>query len=138
MASKCVCVYVYKRVGTTHTGSADATTYITKDYSCPRSCGLLGQRRRDSGYPEKLTGFILRNKSTNPLSDMFIDNIRFSSVSYKEKQSKAGFTIFSRLMCRWKDMKIKHKAEYSCKQWPQKNPGNVNLAGSEPLLADIV
>lgn len=84
-----MCVYVYKRVGTTHTASADATTYITKDYSCPRSCGLLGQRfpekRRDSCYPEKLAGFILRDKSTNPLIDMFIDNIRFSSVSKREK-----------------------------------------------------
>lgn len=38
----CVCVCV----------SADSTTHITRDYNCPRLCGLLGQR-----FPEARGGF---------------------------------------------------------------------------------
>lgn len=38
----------------THTPLPDTTTYITKDYSCSRSCGLLGQR-----FPEERRDFPL-------------------------------------------------------------------------------
>lgn len=64
---KCVCVHVYERERETHTHtntpSPDTTTYIIKDYSCRRSCGLLGQR-----FPEERRDFPLIQRDWLSLS----------------------------------------------------------------------
>lgn len=73
----CAFVCVHKR--NKHTPSPDTSTYITKDYSCLRSCGLMGQtfpeQRRDFPLIQRLVVF----KFNNTFSNLHINILSYST-----------------------------------------------------------
>lgn len=105
-----MCVCVCQRPRHTHTG-CQTITYITKDCSCLRSQGLLGQRFLGgkmgfSFYPKRLVGFTQQHIHTpthrHAHRHYMIGSLsknRTAQFFSNKKQTREGFKIKHQQMC---------------------------------------